>query len=130
MIGFQAIWRHECAADAVGVDADLGLARDTVNIVEVDLTRAGVTAGAISLVAEGASVVVALDAVFATEAVGVVEAGVIFAAVEGAIAVVAVDAITTGDAISAAGEGVVDVVDADAGVDSARSAATVDRSVP
>ena len=120
VIGFQAIWRREGAAGAVGVDADLGLVRDAVKIVEVDLTRAGVTAGAISLVAEGASVVVALDTVFATEAVGVVEADAIFTAVEDAGVVVAVDAITAGD----------DVVDADAGVDSARSAATVDRSVP
>ena len=50
--------------------------------------------------------------------------GAIFAAVQDAIAAVAADA------ISAAGGGVVDVVDADAGVVSARSAATVDRSVP
>ena len=96
-----------------------------------------------------------MGAVFAMKAVGVVEAGAIFAAVEDAIAVVAVDAVMAGDdvvvvvvadvifaavedaiaalaadAISTAGEGAADVVDADAGVVSARSAATVDRSVP
>ena len=128
VIGFLAIWRRECAAGAVGVDADLGLARDAVKIVEVDLTRAGVAADAISLAAGDAGVVVAVDAITAGD--DVVEADAIFTAVEDAVVVAAVDAISTGDAISAAGEGVVDVVDADAGVDSARSAATVDRSVP
>ena len=154
-IGFQAIWRREGAAGAVGVDVDLGLARDAFKVVEADLTRAGVTADAISLVAEDAGVVVALGAVSAMKAVGVVEADVIFTAVKDATATVAVDALTAGDdvvvvvvadpifaavedaiaafaadAISTAGEGVVDVVKADAGVVSARSAATVDRSVP
>ena len=154
-IGFQAIWRREGAAGAVGVDVDLGFARDVVKVVEVDLTRAGVAAGALSLIAEDAGVVVALGARLAMEAVGVVEAGAIFAAAEHAIAAVAADVATAGDdvvvvvvadaifaavedaiaaiaagAISTAGEGAADVVDADAGVDSARSAATVDRSVP
>ena len=136
-------------------DLDLGLARDAIKVVEVDLIRAGVAADAISLAAGDASVVVALGALFAMEAVGVVEAGAIFAAVEDAIAAVAADAITAGDAvvvvavadpifaaaevasaavaadaIATVGEGAADVVDVDAGVDSARSAATVDRSVP
>ena len=83
------------------------------------------------MVAEDAGVVVAVDAITAgDDVVDVVVADAIFMAVEDAGVVAAVDAISTGDAISAAGEGVVDVVDADAGVDSARSAATVDRSVP
>ena len=51
-------------------------------------------------------------------------ADAIFAAVDDAIAAVAVDA------ISMAGEGVVGVVEADAGVTTARSAVAVDRSVP
>ena len=151
----RTISRREGAADIVGVDVDLGLARGAIKVVEVDLTRAGVAADAISLVAEDAGVVVALGAVSAMKAVGVVEASAIFAAVEDAIAAVAVDAVTAGDdvvvvvvanpifvavedaiaafaadAISTAGEGVVDVVEADACVVSARIAATVDRSVP
>ena len=151
----RTISRREGAADVVGVDVDLGLARDAIKVVEVDLTRAGVAADAISLVAEDAGVVVALGAVSAMKAVGVVEADAIFTVVKDATAAVAVDAVTAGDdmvvvvvadpiftavevapavaaadAISTAGEGAADVVDADAGVDSARSAATVDRSVP
>ena len=139
----------------VGVDVDLGLARDAVKIVEVDLIRTGVTADAISLVAEDAGVMTALGAVFAMKAVGVVEAGAFFTAVEDEITAVAVDAITAdddvvvvvvadpifaavevastavaADAISMAGEGAAEVVDADAGIISASSAATVDRSVP
>ena len=111
-------------ADVVGVDVDLGLARDAIKVVEVDLIRAGVAADAISLAAGDAGVVVALGAISAMEAVGVVEASAIFAAVEDAIAAFAADAIST------AGEGVVEVVEADAGVATARSASAVDRSVP
>ena len=44
-----------------------------------------------------ARVVVALGAISAMEAIGVVEASAIFAAVKDAIAAVAVDAITAGD---------------------------------
>ena len=102
------ISRREGVADVVGVDVDLGLARDATEVAEVDLIRAGIAADAISLAAGDAGVV----------------AGAIFAAVQDAIAAVAADAIL------AVGEGVVDVVDADAGVVSARSAATVDLSVP
>ena len=110
--------------DVVGVDVDLGLARDAIKVVEVDSIRAGVAADAISLAAGDAGVVVALGAVSVMKEVGVVVADAIFTAVEDAIAAVAADA------ISAAGEGVVDVVEADAGVTTARSAAVVDRSVP
>ena len=151
----RTISRREGAADVVGVDVDLGLARDAIKVVEVDLTRAGVAADAISLVAEDAGVVVALGAVSSMKAVGVVEAGAIFAAVEDAAAAVAVDAVTAGDdvvvvvmadpiftavedasaavavdAISTVGEGVVGVVEAGAGVTTVRSADAVDRSVP
>ena len=154
-IGFQAISRRRGAADVTEVGVDLGFGRRAIKVVEVDLIRAGVAADAISFVAEDAGAVVALGVLFAMEAVDVVEAGAIFAAVEDAIAAVAVDAITAGDAvvvvvvadpsfavaevasaavaadaISAAGEGAADVVDADAGVVSARSAATVDQSIP
>ena len=110
-IVLRMISRREGVADVVGVDVDLGLARDATEVVEVDLIRAGVGVDAISLAAGDAGVVV-------------VVAGAIFAAVQDAIAAVAADA------ISVEGGGVVDVVDADAGVVSARSAATVDRSVP
>ena len=68
-----------------------------VKVVEVDLTRAGVAAGALSLIAEDAGVVVALGARLAMEAVGVVEADAIFAAAEHAIAAVAADVATAGD---------------------------------
>ena len=151
----RAIWRREGAADVIGVDVDLGFARNAIKVVEVDLIRVGVAADAISLVVEDAGVVGALGAVSATKAVGVVEAGAIFVAVEDAIAAFAADAISTAgegvvdvveaDAISAAvedaiaafaadaataGDDVVVVVVADAGVPTARSAAAVDRSVP
>ena len=150
-IGFQAISRRKGAADVTGVGVDLGFGRRTIKVVEVDLIRAGVAADAISFVAEDAGVVVALGVLFAMEAVGVVEAGANFAAVEDVIAAVAAHAIVAdgdvvvadpifaaaevafaavaADAISTAGEGAADVVDADAGVVSARSAANVDRSV-
>ena len=105
--------------------SDLGLARDAIKVVEVDLIRAGVAADAISLAAGDAGVVVALDAITAgDDVVVVVVADAIFAAVEDAIAALAADAIST------AGGGVVDVVEADAGVSTARSTAAVDRSVP
>ena len=68
----RTISRREGAADVVGVDVDLGLARGAVKIVEADLTSAGVAAGAISLVAEDAGVMVALGAVFATEAAAII----------------------------------------------------------
>ena len=154
-IGLRTISRREGAADVVGVDVDLGIARDAIKVVEVDLIRVGVAADAVSLAAGDAGVVVALGAISTVEAVGVVESSVIFAAVDDAIAAVAIDAITAdddvvivvvadaifaavedaiaafaADAISTAGEGVVDVVEADAGVTTARSAAAVDRSVP
>ena len=62
----------------------------------------------------------------------VVVADAIFTAVEDAIFAAVEDAIAAfvAGAISAAGEGVVDVVEADAGVTTARSAAAVDRGVP
>ena len=127
-IGLRTISRREGVGDIVGVDVDLGPARDAIKVVEVDLIRVGVAADAISLAAGDAGVVVV-----------VVVADAIFTAVEDAIAAVAVDAImadddvvivVVADAISTAGEGVVDVVEADAGVSTARSAAAVDRSVP
>ena len=107
------------------VDVDLGLARDAIKVVEVDLIRAGVAADAVSAAVEDAIAAVAVGAITADDdVVVVVVADPIFAAVEVASAAVAADAIST------AGEGAADVVDADAGVVSARSAATVDRSVP
>ena len=63
----RTIPRREGAAAVVGVDVDLGLARDAFKVVEVDLTRAGVAADAISFVAEDAGVVVALGVLFAME---------------------------------------------------------------
>ena len=151
----RTISRCEGVADVVGVNVDLGLARDAIKVVEVDLIRVGVAADAVSLAAGDAGVVVALGAVSAMKAVGVVEASAIYTAVEVAIAAIVVDVLTAcgdvvvvvvadaifaavedaiaafaADAISTAGEGVVDVVDADAGVTTARSAAAVDRSVP
>ena len=81
----------------------MGFARGAIKVVEVDLIRAGVTADAISLAAGDAGVVVALGAISAMKAVGIVEASAIFVAVDDAIAAVAVDAITAGDAVSLAG---------------------------
>ena len=120
----RAISRREVVAEVVGVGVDLGLARGAIKVVEVDLIRSGIAADAISLAAGDAGIVVAADATTAGDGVVVVEAEAIFTAVEDAIAAVAADV------ISAAGESVVDVVEAEAGVSTARSAAAVDRSVP
>ena len=111
-------------AEVVGVGVDLGLARDAIKVVEVDLIRSGIAADAISLAAGDAGIVVAADAITAGDGVVVVEAEAIFEAVDDAIVASAADAIST------TGEGVVDVVEVDAGVTTARIAAAVDRTVP
>ena len=114
--------------DVVEVDADLGLASDAIEVVEVDSIRAVfdvVVADAISVVAGDAEGAAALGAISAAaEAVGVVEADAIFSAVEDAVAAVAADA------ISAAGGGVVGAVAADAGATTAGGAIAVDLSTP
>ena len=119
------ISRREGATDVLGVDVDLGLARDAIEVVEVDLIRAEVAADAILLAATDAITTAAVDVVVVgDDVVDAVAADAIFVAVEDATAAF------TEDAIFAAGEGVGCVVEADAGASTTRNAATVGRSVP